>query len=49
MMQVDDSFPTRIACGVEGSCMTTRDVEGEVRTKTLPQPTHIPIVALTVG
>jgi hypothetical protein len=49
MMQVDDSFLTRIACGVEGSCMTTKDVEGEVYTKSLPQPTHIPVVDLTVG
>ena len=49
MMQVDDRFSTRIACGVEGSRMTTRDIEGEVWTKTLPQPTHTPVVALTVG
>ena len=30
MMQDDDSLPTRLTCGVEGSRMTTRDFEGEV-------------------
>jgi hypothetical protein len=39
MMQADDSLLTRLRCGVEGSCTTTRDVEGEVWKTTLPQPT----------
>jgi hypothetical protein len=30
MMHADDSLPTRLTCGVEGSRTTTRDVEGEV-------------------
>jgi hypothetical protein len=49
MMQVDDSLPTRLTYGVKGSHMTTRDVEGEVWTAVLPQPTSTPIVARTVG
>jgi hypothetical protein len=47
MMQVDDSLMTRLTCGVEGSRTTTKDVEGEVWTTALPQPTSTPVV--TVG
>jgi hypothetical protein len=36
MTQADDSLPIRLTCGVEGSCTTTRDVEGEVWTVALP-------------
>jgi hypothetical protein len=49
MMQGDDSLPTRLTYGVKGSHMTTREVEGEVWTTALPQPTSTPIVARTVG
>ena len=49
MMWVDDSLSTRLTCGVEGSHMTSRDVEGEVWTVALPQPTSTPDVARTVG
>ena len=49
MMQVDDSLPTRLTYEVKGSHMTTREVEGEVWTTTLPQPTSTPIVDRTVG
>jgi hypothetical protein len=49
MMQVDDSLPTRLTYGVKGSHMTTRDVEGEVWTIVLPQPTSTLVVARTVG
>jgi hypothetical protein len=49
MMQADDSFPTRLICGVEGSHMTTRDVEGEVWTTALPQPTSTLIMVRIVG
>jgi hypothetical protein len=49
MMQADDSLPTRLTYGVKGSHMTTREVEGEVWTTTLPQPTSTPTVARTVG
>jgi hypothetical protein len=49
MMHVDDILPTRLTCGVEGPRTTTRDVEGEVWTTTLPQPTSTPTVTQTVG
>jgi hypothetical protein len=49
MMQADDSLPTRLTYGVKGSGMTTRDVEGEVWTSALPQPTSTPTVARTIG
>jgi hypothetical protein len=49
MMQANDSLPTRLTRGVEGSRMTTIDIEGEVWTTALPQPTRTPIVAQTVG
>jgi hypothetical protein len=42
-------FKTILTYGVKGSHMTTRDVEGEVWTTSLPQPTNTPVVALTVG
>jgi hypothetical protein len=45
MMQVDDSLPTRLTCGVNGSHMTTIDVEGEVWSVALPQPTRTPTMA----
>jgi hypothetical protein len=45
MMQVDDILPTRLTYGVKGSHTTTRDVEGEVWTPALPQPTSTPAVA----
>ena len=41
MMQANDSLLTRLTCGVEGSCTTTRDIEGEVWTTTLPYPTRL--------
>jgi hypothetical protein len=49
MMWVDDSLSTRLTCGVEGSRMTSIDVEGEVWIEALPQPTNTPTVALTIG
>jgi hypothetical protein len=49
MMEADDSLMTRLTCGVEGSRTTTKDVEGEVWTVALPQPTSTSIVARTVG
>jgi len=49
MMQADDNLPTRLTCGVEGSCTTTRDFEGEVWTTALPQPTSTPVIARIVG
>jgi hypothetical protein len=49
MMQADDRLPTRLTYGVKGSHTTTREVEGEVWTAGLPQPTRTPIVARTVG
>jgi hypothetical protein len=49
MKQADDSLPTRLICGVEGSHMTTIDIEGEVWKTTLPQPTSTPSMARTVG
>jgi hypothetical protein len=42
MMHADDSLSTIITCGVEGSCMTTKDVEGKVWTLALPQATSTP-------
>jgi hypothetical protein len=49
MMQFCDNLQTRLTCGVEGSRTTTRDIEGEVWTTALPQPTNTPVVARTVG
>ena len=49
MMQVDDSLPTRLTCGVKGSCMTTKEIEGEVWKTALPQPTITPVMAQNVG
>jgi hypothetical protein len=49
MMQVDDSLPTRLTYGVKGPHMISREVEGEVWTTALPQPTNTPAVAQTVG
>jgi hypothetical protein len=49
MMQADDSLPTRLTCEVEGSRKTTRDVEGKVWIKALPQPTSTPAMARTIG
>jgi hypothetical protein len=49
MMQADDSLLTRLTYGVNGSHMTTREVEGEVWTTTLPQPTCTPAMAQNVG
>ena len=45
MMQAENSLPNGLTCGVEGSCMTTRYVEGEVWTTTLPQLTITLVVA----
>jgi hypothetical protein len=42
MMQADDSLPTRLTYGVKGPHMISREVEGEVWTTTLPQPTSTP-------
>jgi hypothetical protein len=39
MMQDDDSLPTILTCGVEGSRSNTKDDEGEVWTTSLPHPT----------
>jgi hypothetical protein len=47
--KADDRFPIILTFGVEGSCMTTRFIEGEVWQQALPQPTSTPIVARTVG
>jgi hypothetical protein len=49
MMRADDSLPTKLTCGVKGSHMTTIDVEGEVWTTALPQPTSTPAMARTIG
>jgi hypothetical protein len=49
MMQADDSLPTRLTYGVKGPHMISREVEGEVWTVALPQPTSTPTVARTVG
>jgi hypothetical protein len=49
MMQVDDSLPVGLTCGVEGSRMTTVYFEGEVWTTALPQPTSTLVVDRTVG
>jgi hypothetical protein len=49
MIQIDDSLSMRITCGVEGSHMTTKDVEGEVWKTSLPQPTIPPFVDQNVG
>jgi len=49
MMQADDRLLTRLTYGVEGPHMTTRDIEGEVWTKTLPQRTITLVVARTIG
>ena len=49
MMKADDSLPTKLTYGVEGSHTTTRDVEGEVWTTVLPHPTSTPVMARTVG
>ena len=49
MMQADDSLPTRLTCGVEGSHMTTIDVEREVWKTNLTHPTSTLAVARTVG
>jgi hypothetical protein len=49
MMHADDSLSTRLTCGVKGSRMNTRDVEGEVWIEALPRPTSTLFVAQTVG
>jgi hypothetical protein len=49
MMQADDSLPTRLTYGVNGSRTSNRDVEGEVWTTALPQPTSTPGMARTIG
>jgi hypothetical protein len=49
LMYGDDSLSTGLTCGVEGSCMTTRDVEGEVWTTDLSHPTSTHVMARTVG
>jgi hypothetical protein len=49
MMQADDSLPTGLTYGVEGPHMRSREIEGEVWTAALPQPTSTPAVARTVG
>jgi hypothetical protein len=45
----DDSLPTRLTYGVKGPHTISREVEGEVWTAALPQPTSTPAVARTVG
>jgi hypothetical protein len=49
MMQVDDGLSNRLTCGLEGLRTTTRDVEGEVWTTTLPQPTSTLAMTRTIG
>jgi hypothetical protein len=49
MMQADDRLSTRFTYGVKGPHTTTREVEGEVWTVALPQPTITPAMARTVG
>jgi hypothetical protein len=49
MMQADDRFPNRLTYGVKGSHTISIEVEGEVWTTALPQPTSTPVVAQTVG
>ena len=49
MMQADDSLPTRLPYGVKGPHMSSREIEREVWTIALPQPTSTPAVARTVG
>ena len=49
MMQTDDSLPTRLTYGVKGPHTISREIEGEVWTTALPQPTNTPAVARTVG
>ena len=48
-MQDDDSLPTRLTFGVKGSHTTIIEVEGEMWTTALPQPTSTLVVARTVG
>jgi hypothetical protein len=45
----DDSLPTRLTYGVKGPHTSSREIEGEVWTAALPQPTSTPAVARTVG
>jgi hypothetical protein len=49
MMQADDSLSSRLTYGVKGPHMISIEVEGEVWTTALPQPTSTPVVARTVG
>ena len=49
MMQADDSLPTKLTYEVKGPHMTSREVEGEVWTKNLPQPTSTLTMARDVG
>ena len=49
MMQADDSLPTRLTYGVKGPHTISIEVEGEVWTTALPQPTSTLVVARTVG
>jgi hypothetical protein len=48
-MQADVSLPTGLTYGVKGPHMSSREIEGEVWTAALPQPTSTPAVARTVG
>jgi hypothetical protein len=49
MMQADDSLPTRLTYGVKEPHTISIEVEEEVWTAALPQPTSTPVVARTVG
>ena len=49
MMQDDDRFLTRLTYGVKGPHMISREVEGEVWTAALSQPTSTPAVARIIG
>ena len=49
MLQADDSFPTGLTYGVKGTHTIPREVEQEVWTTALPQPTSTPAVARTIG
>ena len=49
MMQADDILSTKLTCEVEGSRMTTKDIEGEVWTTALPQPISTTAGAQIVG
>ena len=48
-MQANNCLLTKLTYGVKGPHTTTKEVEGEVWTTALPQPTSTPTVAQIVG